>query len=86
MRTALYNFLFAKTHNGKFVLRIEDTDQTRIVDGACEQLQNDLRWAGIDVDEGPDSGGLYGPYVQSQRLQLYKLVNDYGFIYITDVD
>lgn len=62
-------------------MRIEDTDQTRIVDGACEQLQNDLRWAGIDVDEGPDSGGLYGPYIQSQRLQLYKLVRNCGFIY-----
>uniref|UniRef100_A0A1Y1KQ26 Nondiscriminating glutamyl-tRNA synthetase EARS2, mitochondrial n=1 Tax=Photinus pyralis TaxID=7054 RepID=A0A1Y1KQ26_PHOPY len=72
LRTALYNFLFAKSKRGKFILRIEDTDQTRVVDGALEQIQKDLNWAGVYIDEGPRIGGLYGPYIQSQRLSLYK--------------
>ncbi|KAF2889868.1 hypothetical protein ILUMI_16306 [Ignelater luminosus] len=72
LRTALYNFLFAKSHKGKFLLRIEDTDQTRIVEGAREQLQKDLNWAGIYIDEGPGLGGSFGPYIQSQRLKLYQ--------------
>lgn len=72
LRTALYNYLFAKSHGGKFILRIEDTDQSRIVQGALEQIQNDLEWAGCHVDEGPKQGGLYGPYIQSQRLQIYQ--------------
>jgi glutamyl-tRNA synthetase len=71
LRTALYNFLFAKHHGGKFILRIEDTDQTRKVEGAVENLIKTLKWAGIAYDEGPDCDGGFGPYVQSQRLELY---------------
>lgn len=72
LRTALYNFLFARKHNGKFILRIEDTDQTRVIQGAIEQLQNDLEWSGIETDEGPSLGGEYGPYLQSERLKIYR--------------
>lgn len=72
LRTALYNFLFAKKHNGKFILRIEDTDQTRLVPGAVQQLQDDLNWAGIEINEGPSKGGTCGPYIQSSRLPIYK--------------
>lgn len=72
LRTALYNYLFARAHRGTFVLRIEDTDQSRLVAGATQQLCTDLEWAGIRPDEGPASGaGAYGPYVQSERLALY---------------
>ncbi|XP_023307851.2 probable glutamate--tRNA ligase, mitochondrial isoform X1 [Lucilia cuprina] len=72
LRTALYNYLYAKNQNGKFLLRIEDTDQTRFVPGAMEALIEDLQWAGIDIDEGPGQfGGSYGPYIQSQRTKLY---------------
>lgn len=73
LRTALYNYLFAKANNGKFILRIEDTDQSRIIEGATEQLCTDLEWAGIIPDEGPDKyGGSYGPYIQSKRLDIYR--------------
>ncbi|XP_050307003.1 probable glutamate--tRNA ligase, mitochondrial [Anthonomus grandis grandis] len=72
LRTALYNFLFAKKHKGVFVLRIEDTDQSRRVDGATEALQKDLEWAGIEIHEGPIQGGSFGPYLQSERLNLYR--------------
>ncbi|XP_076103956.1 nondiscriminating glutamyl-tRNA synthetase EARS2, mitochondrial-like [Mytilus galloprovincialis] len=72
LRTALYNFLFAKANNGKFILRIEDTDQTRKVSGAVENLCNILQWASVHPDEGPFSGGDCGPYVQSERLYLYQ--------------
>jgi len=72
LRTALYNYLYAKRHNGAFVLRIEDTDQQRKVAGAIENLLNTLRWAGIQPDEGPEYGGNYGPYIQSQRLSVYQ--------------
>lgn len=72
LRTALYNYLFARHHRGKFILRIEDTDQTRYVEGATEKLIESLKWAGLTYDEGPDAGGDYGPYVQSQRLRLYR--------------
>jgi len=71
LRTALYNYLFAKHHGGKFVLRIEDTDQTRKVEGAVENLIETLKWAGVIYDEGPDLDGGFGPYIQSQRLKLY---------------
>ncbi|ELT97441.1 hypothetical protein CAPTEDRAFT_170963 [Capitella teleta] len=71
LRTALYNFLFARSHGGSFVLRIEDTDQTRLVAGAAEKLQEVLDWAGITVDEGPLEGGPLGPYRQSERLNIY---------------
>ncbi|XP_063914015.1 nondiscriminating glutamyl-tRNA synthetase EARS2, mitochondrial [Zophobas morio] len=72
LRTAFYNYLFARSRNGRFILRIEDTDQTRMVEGAVEQLQNDLKWCGIRVHEGPEIGGSFGPYIQSQRLEFYR--------------
>jgi glutamyl-tRNA synthetase len=72
LRTALYNYLFAKHLGGKFILRIEDTDQSRKVEGAVENLLETLKWSGIEYDEGPDRDGGYGPYVQSQRLELYR--------------
>ena len=72
LRTALYNYLFAKHHNGKMVLRIEDTDRSRFVENATENLISSLKWAGVYYDEGPDIGGDFGPYMQSQRLDLYK--------------
>jgi len=72
LRTALYNFLFAKNKNGKLILRIEDTDRKRFVEGAVENLIDTLSWAGISFDEGPDIGGEYAPYLQSERLHIYK--------------
>ncbi|XP_017482137.1 PREDICTED: probable glutamate--tRNA ligase, mitochondrial [Rhagoletis zephyria] len=71
LRTALYNYLYSRNKNGKFLLRIEDTDQTRLVPGATESLIEDLMWAGIKIDEGPGFGGEQGPYVQSERKQIY---------------
>ena len=71
LRTALYNYLFAKKNGGKFILRIEDTDQERFVEGATEVIYDTLRGCGMDWDEGPDVGGDYGPYIQSQRKELY---------------
>ncbi|MGI6707162.1 MAG: glutamate--tRNA ligase [Clostridia bacterium] len=71
-RTALYGYLFAKKHNGKFILRIEDTDQERYVEGAIEGIYKTLAMAGLKYDEGPDIGGDYGPYIQSQRKEIYK--------------
>lgn len=76
LRTALYNYLFAKRNNGTFVLRIEDTDRNRFVEGAVENLINALNWAGLNFDEGPETGGEYGPYMQSQRLDIYKKYAD----------
>jgi len=73
VRTALYNFLFARKHGGVFVLRIEDTDRSRYVEGAVENLIDTLRWAGLSFDEGPEAGGQHGPYVQSERLSIYRL-------------
>lgn len=72
LRTALLNYLFAKANNGKMILRIEDTDQSRLVEGATEQLYKDLKWSGIEIDEGPDVGGSFGPYIQSERLEIYR--------------
>lgn len=72
LRTALYNFLFARKNKGKFILRIEDTDRNRYVEGAVENLIAALRWAGLNYDEGPDVGGPFGPYMQSQRLEIYN--------------
>ena len=73
LRTALYNYLLAKRHGGDCLLRIEDTDRTRLVEGATQQLQRDLAWAGIQFDEGPGAlGGDCGPYVQSERLPIYQ--------------
>lgn len=76
VRTALYNYLFAKQHNGDFLLRIEDTDQTRLVPGAEEYIINSLKWCGMSPDEGQSVGGDYGPYKQSERKHLYKQYAD----------
>lgn len=76
LRTALYNYLFAKNNNGTFVLRIEDTDRNRYVEGAVENLLSALNWAGLQYDEGPEIGGDYGPYMQSERLDIYKKYAD----------
>jgi len=72
VRTALYNYLFAKKHQGDFILRIEDTDQNRYVEGAEQYIINSLNWCGIPYDEGPGKEGSYGPYRQSERAHLYK--------------
>jgi glutamyl-tRNA synthetase len=72
LRTALYNYLFARKHGGTFLLRIEDTDRARYVEGAVDNLIDTLHWAGLDFDEGPGKDGGVGPYVQSERLGLYK--------------
>ena len=71
-RTALFNWLFARKYAGQFILRIEDTDRKRYVPGATKALMDDLRWLGLDWDEGPDVGGPFGPYVQSERTGLYR--------------
>jgi glutamyl-tRNA synthetase len=71
-RTALFNYLFAKHTGGIFALRIEDTDRTRYVEGAVKEIFDSLRWLGLSWDEGPDVGGTSGPYVQSERLEIYK--------------
>ena len=71
LRTALYAFLFAKHNGGDFILRIEDTDQGRFVEGALEVIYSSLNESGLKYDEGPDVGGNYGPYVQSERKELY---------------
>ena len=72
LRTALYAYLIARANNGKFILRIEDTDQERFVEGATQLIYKTLKEAGIDYDEGPDKGGENAPYVQSQRKHIYK--------------
>ncbi len=72
VRTALYNYLFAKKHNGTFILRIEDTDQTRFVEKAEEYIQEALDWGGITPDESPWNPGEYGPYRQSERKPMYR--------------
>src|SRR5262249_18111702 len=72
LRTALYNYLIARKNKGTFILRIEDTDQTRYVEGAVENLINTLNWIGITYDEGPHKEKSYGPYIQSQRTDLYR--------------
>jgi glutamyl-tRNA synthetase len=72
VRTALYNYLFAKKHNGDFILRIEDTDQNRFVEGAEDYIIESLNWCRIPFDEGPGKEGEYGPYRQSERAHLYK--------------
>ncbi|MBN1158095.1 MAG: glutamate--tRNA ligase [Bacteroidales bacterium] len=76
VRTALFNYLFARRHGGKFILRIEDTDQSRFVSGAEEYIIKSLKWCGIAYDEGPDTGGRYAPYRQSERRELYGQFSD----------
>ncbi|MEM1009350.1 MAG: glutamate--tRNA ligase, partial [Myxococcota bacterium] len=72
LRTALYNYLYARKHGGTFLLREEDTDRARYVEGALENLIEHLGWAGIKIDEGPGCGGEHGPYTQSLRCALYQ--------------
>lgn len=74
LRTAIYNYLFARSHDaqGKFILRIEDTDQMRTLPEATRTIIDDLRWMGIEIDEGPgEIGGCFGPYIQSERISIY---------------
>ncbi len=89
VRTVLYNYLFARKNAGKFILRIEDTDQTRFVEGAEQYIYDCLAWCGIVPDESPLHGGEYGPYRQSERKELYrkyaeKLVNEGNAYYAFD--
>lgn len=89
VRTALYNYLLARKHNGKMILRIEDTDQNRYVPGAEEYIKNALQWVGIEIDEGPDIGGPHTPYRQSERKDIYtkyaqQLLNDGHAYYAFD--
>jgi len=72
VRTALFNYLFARKHNGSFILRIEDTDQVRFVPGAEEYIIESLQWCGLYYDEGPDIGGPHAPYRQSERSAIYR--------------
>ncbi len=72
LRTALYNYLFAKNREGTFILRVEDTDQKRYVEGAEAYIREALQWAGLRIDEGPEQGGAYGPYRQSERKEIYQ--------------
>ncbi len=71
-RTALFNWYFARQNKGKFVLRIEDTDTERLKEDSVSQILTSMKWLGMDWDEGPEVGGEYGPYYQSQRMELYK--------------
>mgnify|MGYP000946446795 FL=1 len=71
LRSALYEYLVAKANKGKFILRIEDTDQKRYVEGAVNVIYETLKIVGIKHDEGPDIGGDYGPYMQSERKDIY---------------
>jgi glutamyl-tRNA synthetase len=75
LRTALYNYLFARKNGGKLILRVEDTDRTCLVEGGMEEQIESLRWAGVEFDEGPHIGGDHGPYIQSERFDLYR---EYG--------
>lgn len=76
IRTALFTWLVARHHGGDFIVRIEDTDQSRKVEGSVQVILEALRWLGLDWDEGPDVGGDYGPYVQSERLEHYHAATD----------
>ena len=86
VRTALYNYLFARAHGGAFILRIEDTDQTRYVEGAEDYVRESLKWCGLDIDEGVVAGGEFGPYRQSERNNHYReavkllLVSGYAYM------
>lgn len=85
VRTALYAWLWAKKNNGTFILRIEDTDKAREVEGSIEHIMKSLKWLGIQWSEGPDIGGPHAPYIQSQRLDSYKkyaqVLIEKGFAY-----
>src|SRR5215211_4232874 len=72
VRTALFNWLFARKNGGTFVLRIEDTDLERSTEESVEQLERSMRWIGLDWDEGPEAGGPHPPYRQTERFDLYR--------------
>ena len=72
LRTAIFEYLTAKHENGDFILRIEDTDLTRKVDGAIDFIYDTLKICNIDISEGPNNPGEYGPYIQSERLKIYQ--------------
>ena len=72
IRSALFGWLYARRHGGQFILRIEDTDQKRTVTGSLDLILQSFEWLGIDIDEGPTQGGPFGPYIQSERLDLYQ--------------
>src|ERR671916_929146 len=72
VRTALFNWLFARKNSGAFILRIEDTDLERSTEESVEQLKRSLRWIGLEWDEGPEIGGPYGPYRQTERMEIYR--------------
>ena len=76
VRTALFNWLFARQHGGQFLLRIDDTDQQRNVEAALAPILHGFRWLGLDWDEGPEVGGPHGPYYQSQRSARYQAAVD----------
>jgi glutamyl-tRNA synthetase len=84
-RTALFNWLFARHHSGKFILRIEDTDKTRNTEEAAAAIYEGLQWLGLNWDEGPHVGGNFGPYLQSERTELYerylKKLQDGGHVF-----
>lgn len=75
-RTAIFNWLFARHHGGRFIIRVEDTDQARSTRESEEMVLNDLRWLGLHWDEGPDLGGPHAPYRQSERMEIYKTIGD----------
>jgi len=74
IRTALFNWVFARRHGGQFIVRIEDTDRSRFVEGSEQAILHSLRWLGLDWDEGPEVGGPHAPYYQSQRLEIYQRI------------
>jgi glutamyl-tRNA synthetase len=89
VRTVLFNYLFTRQHNGEFILRIEDTDRTRFVEGAEQYIYDTLAWCGLNPDESPATGGPYGPYRQSERKAIYgqyaeQLVKDGHAYYAFD--
>ena len=91
IRTALFNYLFARNHGGKMILRIEDTDQKRYVEGAEKYITDSLQWCGIEIDEGPNREGGFGPYRQSERKSIYReyalqLVNEGKAYYAFDTE
>ena len=88
-RTALFNWLYAKHHGGKFYLRIEDTDRERSTLESNKAIFHGLEWLGLDWDEGPNAGGNFGPYFQTQRIDIYvehiKKLLDEGILAIKDI-
>ena len=84
LRTALFSWLCARQNQGSFIFRLEDTDRNRLVEAAESNLLKMLEWAGLDIDEGPEIGGDYGPYRQSERLEIYRDHVDLSLIHISE--